>query len=798
MEWTAPIPEGLLSCSMWKYILSLTPFFAFGQSYEPDTVNVRPLNFNQDSLHADLFFEPEEGVVAGSLYLLIKDPIRWDSVWLDARPSITLPEQCSFNGEQVQTRRYKHGYVIYPTTPWETGAIELTFRSRPFKGVYFNGWNDPEGRARRQIFTQGQGIDHRHWLPHVDAQNDKLKTSLAILFNSSYEVVANGELLSVRDSEDAKRWHYAMKQPHSSYLIAFAIGEYEASGGRLLYPDWMEHFDVIYRGDELMHDSIAKRMGIPFAWSGYRQVPVQNFPHGGMENTTLTIYDDGFLTDERGFIDRNYVYVNAHEYAHHWFGDLVTAPSATDFWIHESFATYYQWYGESLVFGPEHYTVEWLKARKLVESAYERDNFPLRHGRAGTERFYQMGGMILRALEGTVGRDVFDRSVQQLLRENAFGLVTTDTVQSVFEENCQCDLSNFFHFYMEVPSWLTYQVKSEVANDQLFLEFTPNYSPGCEGTPPAENIVLRLHYTTGEVEDRLMSLSGESQWNGPLSAGLSFFEIDPNHYFPFDWKIEMTAEQWAEALQKGELRSQHLAVRALAIESWDDRKEIYDEVIADVHYSVLDSIVNQCVQAAPKDYDKVLEQYWSIRTSAQDQKVFVNRLNDVPARLKDKVVTALEEGSYATSLQAFSLLMRSHPREVMKWAEGIATAPGGVRFTNVLYKAFILWRVAGSDDERGLPVLLDVAGPSYPVNAQILAWELLKNGNYNSQELRYVQYLALTSRNRHLRNAARRHVEVYQSELSEDRFIREMAHVLQDAHPEDVERIERILGIEIN
>ena len=51
--------------------------------------------------------------------------------------------------------------------------------------------------SRKQIWTQGQGIDHRHWIPHVDAQHDKIMTSLEVFWSDEYaemNVVSNGVL----------------------------------------------------------------------------------------------------------------------------------------------------------------------------------------------------------------------------------------------------------------------------------------------------------------------------------------------------------------------------------------------------------------------------------------------------------------------------------------------------------------------------------------------------------------------------------------------------------------------------
>jgi aminopeptidase N len=38
-----------------------------------------------------------------------------------------------------------------------------------------------------------------------------------------------------------------------------------------------------------------------------------------------------------GFEDRNYTNVNAHELAHQWFGDLITAESGKHHWLQEGF-----------------------------------------------------------------------------------------------------------------------------------------------------------------------------------------------------------------------------------------------------------------------------------------------------------------------------------------------------------------------------------------------------------------------------------------------------------------------------
>ena len=61
-----------------------------------------------------------------------------------------------------------------------------------------------------------------------------------------------------------------------------------------------------------------------------------------MENTTSTIFAQDFVVDSIGYNDKRYLNVNAHELAHQWFGDLVTAKESKHHWLQEGFATYYR------------------------------------------------------------------------------------------------------------------------------------------------------------------------------------------------------------------------------------------------------------------------------------------------------------------------------------------------------------------------------------------------------------------------------------------------------------------------
>src|SRR5699024_7328723 len=147
--------------------------------------------------------------------------------------------------------------------------------------------------------------------------------------------------------DQQEHWHYQMQHPMSSYLVAVAVGQYKyrmttSTSGvpiKLYYePQYAQNAPWTYRYAKRIFDFLESEIGIPYPWANYKLIPVRNFLYAGMENTTATIFAESFMTDSIGFIDRNFVNVNAHELAHQWFGNSVTEVSSASHWLQEGFA----------------------------------------------------------------------------------------------------------------------------------------------------------------------------------------------------------------------------------------------------------------------------------------------------------------------------------------------------------------------------------------------------------------------------------------------------------------------------
>ena len=220
----------------------------------------------------------------------------------------------------------------------------------------------------------------------------------------------------------------------SSYLVMLAIGKYDKliqkSTSRIplefyLKPTDKDKFESTYRYSKQIFDFLEKQIGVKYPWKIYKQVPVDDFLYAGMENTSATLFSQDFVVDEIGFNDRNYVNVNAHELAHQWFGDLVTANEGKHHWLQEGFATYYALLAEREVFGEDYFQFELLNYAEEIQNASKTDTIPVMNPRASSLSFYKKGAWALHDLRTSIGNVKFDKAVKIYLKKFQYKNVTT-------------------------------------------------------------------------------------------------------------------------------------------------------------------------------------------------------------------------------------------------------------------------------------------------------------------------------------------------------------------------------------
>lgn len=414
-----------------------------------------------DFVHANVLIEPTpvENRIKGTVAYEFKVIQDVDSIFLDA---VNLDfSNVSFDGVEIDyDYNGKRITIKDEMKKGENHIVSIDYVAKPKQTVYFLGWDD-EVRNNEQVWTQGQGKYTSHWLPSFDDMTEKVEFDVDIRLKEDYTVIANGNLIKKEPlpDSDGYLWQFDMKDPMSSYLVGFAIGGYhkkviESASGipiELYYePKDFKKVEPTYRYTQHIFDFLETQIGVPYPWQNYKQVPVQDFLYAGMENTTCTIFSNQYVIDSTAFVDKNYVNINAHELAHHWFGDLVTETSSEHHWLHEGFATFYAYLAEKDIFGDDHYYWHLLEtANALQRFSGDDGGEALRNSGAGSLTFYEKGAWALVMLQERVGAKAFKKGVQNYLNKYAFKNVTIPNLMEELEAVSNTDLEDFEQLWLQ-------------------------------------------------------------------------------------------------------------------------------------------------------------------------------------------------------------------------------------------------------------------------------------------------------------------------------------------------------------
>ncbi len=475
------------------------------------SANIQAQNQMADFSHAAISLDVDASgrTIDGLVVYTFTVSQKLDSVVLDARDMV-------FNTVRLDGKAVKYAYngnaisILKKVRPGQSYSLTLDFRANPSQTVYFMGWED-DIPNNEQVWTQGQGKFTSHWLPSFDDMNQKVEFDLSITFDARYDVIANGTLKSTDLTAGRKTWHYDMKAPMSSYLLAFVIGTYnettlETKSGVPLhlysYPGDSSRIEPTYRYTLPIFEFLESEIGVPYPWQNYREIPVRDFLYAGMENTGTTIFSDSYMIDSTAFIDKNYVNVNAHEMAHQWFGDLVTEESGSHHWLQEGFATYYAYLAEKTIFGDDYfYWKLYATALQLDAVSSKGEGQALTDPQASSLTFYEKGAWAVYILQETVGELAFKQGIEAYLTKYAYRNAQVSDFIAEMEKASGRDLRDFSTTWLNDPvfpiSEARQKLKSRSGSVRDYLELQHELTTSNQDD---EEIIQRYWNTTHSVE----------------------------------------------------------------------------------------------------------------------------------------------------------------------------------------------------------------------------------------------------------------------------------------------------------
>jgi len=354
------------------------------------------------------------------------------------------------------------------------------------KGLYFINADGMDEGKPKQIWTQGETEGSSCWFPTIDAPNQKFTQDIYITVDSTYKTLSNGLLIDQKDGKKGTRTdHWKQTLPHAPYLAMLAVGDFVVAkdmmpnGLELSYyvePKYGADAHAIFGRTPEMMGFFSNVFGMEYPWEKYAQIAVRDFVAGAMENTTATVHEEGVQNDARSLVDGNSDAVIAHELAHHWFGDYVTAEEWGQLPLNESFANYSEYLWSEYNDGK--YEADWgsLQEMRAYLGEAETKQVPMiRYFYKDRENMfdshsYAKGGRILHMLRKYVGDDAFFSSLQHYLKSHAFGTAEIDDLRMSFEKITGEDLNWFFDQWFHRPGHPVIKIQQEFAGNKVLLK----------------------------------------------------------------------------------------------------------------------------------------------------------------------------------------------------------------------------------------------------------------------------------------------------------------------------------------
>ncbi len=369
---------------------------------------------------------------------------------------------------------HEHGDLelhITPAEPIERGdefVVTVTYGGEspdklegPFGGISL-GWIDTGEGAH--VLNQPDGA--RQWLPSSDHPSDKATFSFRVTVPKGLTVVTNGRATGTVPEGEAVEWRSENPEPMATYLVQIAVGRFdvvEREVGDLLHRSAVPEGTIsgmapyLDLADELI-PFFESYFG-PYPFDRYGLLVTDSSPGLALETQTLPIFSSGDLPPlaEGGAPDPIAHLFVSHELAHMWYGDQVSPDRWEDLWLNEGFATYGHWL--------------WLDDAGFTpleeEARLARQQMPeLREAFGATDEpraeslfsptVYEGGAVVLHALRGELGDDVFFGLLQKWVVDNAGASVTTDDFVAAASDAAGRDLTRFFDVWLgegELPPY---------------------------------------------------------------------------------------------------------------------------------------------------------------------------------------------------------------------------------------------------------------------------------------------------------------------------------------------------------
>jgi puromycin-sensitive aminopeptidase len=505
--------------------------------------------------------------------------------------------------------------------PAGSAQIHLKFSGKLTEGL--RGFYLSRSSRRLYAVTQFEGTYARMMFPCFDEPSYKATFDLTVSADKGDTAISNGRIVKDQPIEgDRHQITFSTSPKMSTYLVALAIGDWQCLSRTVegipirvcAVPEKKEYgafaLDVASHSLQFYN----QWYGIKYPFGKLDMVAIPDYEWGGMENTASIFYrDTALLLNEKSasvFRKRGQASTIAHEIAHQWFGDLVTAAWWDDIWLNEGFAT---WMSVKPI---EAWHPEWhleedaaAQAQRII-GVDSLASARAIHGNPSTpseikEMFdgitYEKGGAVLRMLESYLGPEVFRKGVNAYLAAHANGNATSADFWSAEAKASDKPVDKMMPTFVMQPGvpMLTLSAVCQGSSEQLQMK-QQRFLISSEPTDSQDSQTWQIPVCTksGGSKEAACALitSREQSASAPACTDWVFGNRDAKGYYRVEYtpsnleKIGAVAEQQLNVPERIALIEDTWAMARAGKTSLPDFLKVSQQLGAEENLHVIDAL----------------------------------------------------------------------------------------------------------------------------------------------------------------------------------------------------------------
>lgn len=312
------------------------------------------------------------------------------------------------------------------------------------------------------------------WFPCRDNFYDKATYHFEITAQPGWKAICTGVMDSVAEHADGSgTWCWSLNRQTPTYLVGVAVAPFHFIDRRLdgadtTYPALIGFLDHDSAKVWKTFDNLGKVIPMfercfgPYRWD---RVGYVSTPKGSMEHVGNVAFTTACMASNSDAC----LATMSHEFAHSWFGNLVTCASSADMWINEGGASFCEEVAIQAIYAdnqPSRYrTYANRNLKSVLMHTHEYDNgFKPLYGQTPQYTYgstvYSKGATVWHSLRGYVGDSLFYASLRHLFTNCAFQNIDSWQLRDSLSLYTGMDLSPFFEFHVFGPGFNDYVIDS--------------------------------------------------------------------------------------------------------------------------------------------------------------------------------------------------------------------------------------------------------------------------------------------------------------------------------------------------